>query len=100
MFSMLIQVTYYDSYDFYFISMSPTVSPTVIPTTITPTVSPSSSPPSLSPNTVFVITTIAGAGASSFSGDSGAATAATLYNPHGVAVDASGIHYTNTYIKN
>ena len=37
-----------------------------------------------------IITTIAGAGSASYSGDNGAATSATLWNPTGVAVDASG----------
>ena len=37
-----------------------------------------------------IITTIAGAGTSSYSGDNGAATSAALCNPYGVAVDASG----------
>ena len=37
-----------------------------------------------------IITTIAGTGASSFSGDEGAATSATLYYPSGVKVDSSG----------
>ena len=37
-----------------------------------------------------VITTIAGTGSASYSGDNGAATSAALNNPHGVAVDASG----------
>ena len=37
-----------------------------------------------------VITTIAGTGSASYSGDNGAATSATLYYPYGVAVDASG----------
>ena len=37
-----------------------------------------------------IITTIAGTGTSSYSGDNGAATSATLYYPYGVAVDASG----------
>ena len=37
-----------------------------------------------------IITTIAGTGTSSYSGDNGAATSATLYYPAGVAVDASG----------
>ena len=38
-----------------------------------------------------IVTTIAGSSTSgSYSGDNGAATSATLYYPHGVAVDASG----------
>ena len=37
-----------------------------------------------------IITTIAGTGTSSYSGDNGAATSATLYYPSGVVVDASG----------
>ena len=37
-----------------------------------------------------IITTIAGTGSTTFSGDNGAATSATLYFPYGVALDASG----------
>ena len=37
-----------------------------------------------------IITTIAGTGTSSYSGDNGAATSATLNYPHGVTLDASG----------
>ena len=37
-----------------------------------------------------IITTIAGTGASSYSGDNGPATSATLYYPTGVNVDSSG----------
>ena len=37
-----------------------------------------------------IITTIAGTGSTTFSGDNGAATSATLYLPRGVALDASG----------
>ncbi len=36
------------------------------------------------------ITTIAGNGATGYSGDNIAATSASLYNPWGVAVDSSG----------
>ena len=39
---------------------------------------------------IGIIATIAGTGASSYSGDTGAATSATLYHPVGVALDASG----------
>ena len=37
-----------------------------------------------------IITTIAGTGTASYSGDNGAATSATLNHPCGVAVDSSG----------
>ena len=37
-----------------------------------------------------IISTIAGTGSTTYSGDNGAATSATLYFPFGVALDASG----------
>ncbi len=37
-----------------------------------------------------IITTIAGTGTGTYSGDNGQATSATLYLPYGVDVDASG----------
>ena len=37
-----------------------------------------------------IISTIAGTGSTTYSGDNGAATSATVYYPMGVAVDASG----------
>ena len=39
---------------------------------------------------VDVITTIAGTGSASYSGDNGAATSAVLNYPFGICVDASG----------
>lgn len=39
-----------------------------------------------------IISTIAGTGTGSYSGDNGAATLATLKSPYGVAVDSSGMH--------
>ena len=44
-----------------------------------------------------IITTIAGTGSASYSGDNGAATSATLNYPLGVAVDASGIIISNNF---
>ena len=41
-----------------------------------------------------IISTIAGTGTSSYSGDNGAATSAALNNPHGVGLDTAG----NVYI--
>ena len=37
-----------------------------------------------------IITTIAGTGSTTFSGDNGPATSATFYYPHGVTVDSAG----------
>ena len=39
-----------------------------------------------------IITTIAGTGTDSYSGDNGPATAATLKYPRGVTLDAAGTH--------
>ncbi len=41
-------------------------------------------------DTSGIITTIAGTGATGFTGDGGAATSAALHSPYGVAVDSSG----------
>ena len=41
-------------------------------------------------STGIIITTIAGTGTTTYSGDNGAATSATLFGPSGVALDASG----------
>ena len=40
-----------------------------------------------------IITTIAGTGSTTFSGDGGLATSAALYYPTGVVLDSSGIQY-------
>jgi hypothetical protein len=42
-----------------------------------------------------IITTIAGTGSATYSGDNGQATAAGLYWPYGVALDAAGEQVTN-----
>ncbi len=39
-----------------------------------------------------IITTFAGTGTASYSGDNGAATSATVNNPVGVALDVAGTH--------
>ncbi len=74
------------------LTFSISTSPTLVPSTSTPTTpTPSSSYPSQSPSTVGIITTIAGSSTSaSYSGDNSQATAATLFNPLGIRVDASG----------
>ncbi len=46
-----------------------------------------------------IITTIAGTGTSSYSGDNGAATSAALRYPTGVALDTAGIFYHICYIQ-
>ncbi len=45
-----------------------------------------------------IITTLAGTGSTTFSGDNGPAASSTLYNPWGIAVDSAGISWvTNTF---
>ena len=46
-----------------------------------------------------IISTIAGTGTQSYSGDNGAATSATLNSPTDVALDAAGISYVNLRIN-
>ncbi len=43
-----------------------------------------------------IITTYAGTGTTTYSGDGGAATSATLKYPYGVAIDSSGSQLSNT----
>jgi len=40
-----------------------------------------------------IITTIAGTGSTTYSGDGGAATSATLKSPYGIALDSSGTSF-------
>ena len=76
-----------------------TTTPTSIPTFLpgAPTFKPSTAFPSFypsdSPSTTGIISTIAGTGTSSFSGDNGPATSAAMNYPFGAAVDFSGSHY-------
>ncbi len=76
-------------------STVPSISPTVIPSSV-----PSNSPtnyPSLSPHSISVISTIAGTGTGSYSGDNGQATAATFSIPTGIVIDSSGNVYFNNW---
>ncbi len=69
-----------------------------MPSTSPPSTStPSSNYPSLSPSTVFIVTTIAGTGTGSYSGDNSQATTAALNVPSGVALDSSGIRSYDIY---
>ncbi len=82
-------------------SIIPTANPSVTPTTIMPTVIPTARPsviPTVIPTADNIITTIAGTGVSSYSGDGSVATSATLYSPYGVALDASGSSYFLTFV--
>jgi uncharacterized protein (TIGR03437 family) len=47
-----------------------------------------------------IITTVAGSASYGFSGDGGPATAASLYEPEGIAVDASGNFFIADYANN
>ncbi len=71
-------------------------SPTFIPSTSTPSVQPTHYP-SLSPHSISVISTVAGTGTGSYSGDNGQATSATVYYPHGIVIDSSGNVYFNDF---
>jgi hypothetical protein len=65
-----------------------------------PTPAPSKSPtyyPSLSPHSISIITTIAGTGTASSSGDGGQATSATIKYPAGIAIDSSGNMYISDF---
>ncbi len=77
-------------------SVTPSVLPTAVPSTATPTVTPTYYP-SLSPNSISIITTIAGTGTGSYSGDGGQATSATMNVPAGIAIDSNGDVFVNDY---
>ncbi len=66
---------------------SPSAGPTFIPTTI-PTLTPTYYP-SLSPHSISIISTIAGTGSASYSGDNGPVTSAAVNNPLGIAIDSN-----------
>ncbi len=71
-------------------------------TTDIPTAAPSVQPtlyPSLSPHSISVISTIAGTGTASYSGDNGQATSATMNGPLGIALDSSGNVYFSDFIN-
>ncbi len=56
--------------------------------------------PSRSPHSISVISTIAGTGTASYSGDNGQATSATMNGPSGIALDSSGNVYFSDFINN
>ncbi len=70
-------------------------------TTDIPTTAPSIFPtyyPSLSPHSIIVISTIAGTGTASYSGDGGAATSAAIYMPTGIDIDSNGnVFFTDRF---
>ncbi len=74
----------------------PTATPSIQPTSVSPSRSPTSFP-SLSPHSINVISTIAGTGTASYSGDGGQATSAALNGPTGIALDSSGNIYFSEY---
>ena len=49
---------------------------------------------------VDIITTIAGTGTASYSGDDGPATSATINSPLGIAIDSSGNVFFNEFSNN
>ena len=65
----------------------------MVPSTATPSTATPSNYPSLSPSTLFIISTVAGTGTASYSGDGGAATSAALNDPIGLTFDAAGNSY-------
>ena len=83
----------------------PTKVPTIQPSSVVPTTaqSPSEAPthyPSLSPHSISIITSIAGTGTASFSGDGGQATSATINEPSGIAIDSYGNVFFSDKLNN
>ncbi len=74
----------------------PSPTPTSVPSTATPSIRPTYYP-SLSPHSISVISTIAGTGTASYSGDNGQATSATISRSAGIVIDSSGNVYFNDF---
>ncbi len=54
--------------------------------------------PSLSPHSISIISTIAGTGTGSYSGDGGQATSSTIQGAYGIVIDTSGnVYFSDTY---
>ncbi len=69
-------------------------------TTEIPTVTPTLQPtyyPSLSPHSISVISTVAGTGIASYSGDGGQATSAAINSPCGIDIDSNGNIYFSDF---
>jgi putative salt-induced outer membrane protein YdiY len=84
---------------FYCVSIFHSMSPTTVPSTATPSIQPTYYP-SLSPHSVSVISTFAGTGTASYSGDGGQATSSTINGPTGIAIDTSGNVYFSDWFNN
>ena len=90
----MINSYYADSCSLYY--QIPTSTPSIQPTSAAPSIQPTYYP-SLSPHSISVISTIAGTGTGSYSGDGGQATAATIYAPIGIDIDSSGNVYFSEF---
>ncbi len=76
--------------------MNTSASPSFVPSLAAPSIQPTYYP-SLSPHSISVISTIAGTGTGNYSGDNGQATSASIYYPHGIALDSSGnVYFSET----
>ncbi len=77
----------------------PTLAPSPAPTVVMPSVAPTFYP-SLSPYSTSVVSTIAGTGATSYSGDGGPGTSAALDHPSGIDIDSNGNVYFSDFYNN